>query len=87
MNINNSMLVPSGLSLLTGQQEEHPYYKQVRKVLWTWKAPACLLTALNAYDKPHLCSYSLQIYHPRFSADVMLSFLQSKFVSCYRLKT
>ena len=29
--------------------------KQVRKVLWTRKAPACLLTLLYAYGKPRLC--------------------------------
>ena len=29
--------------------------KQVRKVLWTQKAPTCLHTVLYVYDKPHLC--------------------------------
>jgi len=34
--------------------------KQVRKVLWTRKAPACLLTVLYAYDKPRPC---INIHH------------------------
>jgi len=29
--------------------------KQVRKVLWARKAPACLLTVVYAYGKPRLC--------------------------------
>ena len=29
--------------------------EQVRKVLWTRRAPACLLTLLYAYGKPRLC--------------------------------
>ena len=28
------------------------FFKQVRKVLWTRKAPTCLLTVLYAYGKP-----------------------------------
>ena len=31
------------------------FIKQVRKVLWIRKAPACLLTLLYAYGKPRLC--------------------------------
>jgi len=29
--------------------------EQVRKVLWTRKAPSCLLTLIYAYGKPHVC--------------------------------
>jgi len=29
--------------------------QQVRKILWTRKAPACLLILLYAYSKPRLC--------------------------------
>jgi len=34
--------------------------KQVRKVLCTRKAPACLLTVVYDYGKPHLC---ISIHH------------------------
>ena len=34
--------------------------KQVQKVLWTRKAPACLLTLLYAYGERHLC---MNIHH------------------------
>ena len=37
-----------------------PSVSQVRQVLWTRKAPACLLTLLYAYDKPRLC---INIHH------------------------
>jgi len=30
--------------------------QQLRKVLWTWKMPVCLLTLLHAYGKPRLCT-------------------------------
>jgi len=35
-------------------------YKQVQKVLWTRKLPACLTTLLYAYSKPCLC---INIHH------------------------
>jgi len=34
--------------------------KQVQNVLWTRKAPTCLLTLLYAYGKPRLC---INIHH------------------------
>ena len=34
--------------------EKAPVKQQVQKVLWTRKAPACLLTLLHAYGKPRL---------------------------------
>jgi len=37
-----------------------PQEQQVRKVLWTRMAPACLLTLLCAYGKPRLC---INIHH------------------------
>ena len=36
------------------------HFRQVQKVLWTRKAPVCLLTLLYTYDKPHLC---INIHH------------------------
>ena len=39
--------------------------KHVRKVLWTRKAPACLLSLLYAYVKPRLC---INIHHIRSTA-------------------
>jgi len=36
------------------------YQKQVPKLLWTWKVPACLLHLLYAYSKPCLC---INIHH------------------------
>ena len=45
--------------------------KQVRKVLWTRKAPACLLTVLIAYDKPRLCM-NIHYCAPRLDLTGML---------------
>ena len=39
----------------TANHQNQSNKQQVRKVLWTRKAPACLLTLLYAYGKPRLC--------------------------------
>jgi len=41
------------------------HFKKVRKVLWTRKAPACLLTLLYVYGKPRLCINIHQYAPPR----------------------
>jgi len=40
--------------------------KEVRKVLWTRKAPACLRTVLYEYDKPRLCM-NIHYYVPQLT--------------------